>query len=54
MTDEHGPTIHACTFERRATSVWRSVRRFLPERVAEAIRIPAKRALRAVGVIREV
>jgi hypothetical protein len=41
-------------FEQRATSVWRSVRRFLPERVAEAIRIPAKRALRAVGLIREV
>ena len=41
-------------FERRATSVWRSVRRFLPERVAEVIRIPAKRALRAVGLIREV
>jgi hypothetical protein len=37
--------------ERVATSAWRSVRRFLPQPVAEAIRKPAKRALGAVGLI---
>jgi hypothetical protein len=41
-------------FERRATSVWRSVRRYLPNSVAEVIRLPAKRALRALGLIHEV
>jgi hypothetical protein len=41
-------------FERVATSAWRSVRRFLPPSVAEAIRQPAKRALRALGLIRNV
>jgi hypothetical protein len=41
-------------FERAATSAWRSVRRFLPQSVAEAIRKPAKRALHAVGLIRNV
>jgi hypothetical protein len=40
-------------FERRATSAWRSVRRYLPYRVAEAIRVPARRALQALGLIRE-
>jgi hypothetical protein len=40
-------------FERHATTMWRSVRRYLPDRVAEAIRIPARRALRALGLIRE-
>jgi len=39
-------------FERIVTSAWRSVRRYLPKPVAEAIRVPAKRALRAVGLIR--
>jgi hypothetical protein len=39
-------------FERAATSAWRSVRRFLPKSVAEAIRRPARRGLRAVGLIR--
>jgi hypothetical protein len=39
-------------FERAATSTWRSVRRFLPKPVADAIRRPAKRALHAVGLIR--
>jgi hypothetical protein len=41
-------------FERVATSAWRSVRRFLPRSVAEAIRVPAKRGLRALGLIRQV
>jgi hypothetical protein len=41
-------------FERVATSAWRSVRRFLPQSVAEAIRVPAKRALHAFGLIRSV
>ena len=41
-------------FERVTTSAWRSVRRLLPQPVAEAIRKPAKPALRAVGVIRNV
>jgi hypothetical protein len=41
-------------FERRATTLWRSVRRYLPDSMAEAIRIPAKRVLRALGLIREV
>jgi hypothetical protein len=41
-------------FERRATSVWRSMRRYLPSSVAEAIRVPARHALRALGLIREV
>jgi hypothetical protein len=39
-------------FERIATSAWRSVRRFLPRSVAEAIRVPARRALHALGLIR--
>jgi hypothetical protein len=39
-------------FERVATSAWRSVRRFLPPSVAEAIRGPARRALHALGLIR--
>jgi hypothetical protein len=39
-------------FERAATSAWRSVRGILPESVAEAIRRPAKRALRAVRLVR--
>jgi hypothetical protein len=38
-------------FERTVTSVWRSVRRFLPTSVAESISVPAKRALRAMGLI---
>jgi hypothetical protein len=41
-------------FERVATSAWRSVRRFLPTSVAAAISRPAKRALRAVGLVRSV
>ena len=41
-------------FERRATSAWRAIRRYLPASVAEAIRVPAKRALHALGLIREV
>jgi len=40
-------------FERHATSVWRTARRYLPRSVAEAIRVPARRALRALGLIRE-
>lgn len=39
-------------FERVATSAWRSARRYLPDQVAEAIRVPAKRALAKVGLIR--
>jgi len=39
-------------FERVATSAWRSVRGVLPQSVAEAIRRPAKRVLRAVGLVR--
>lgn len=39
-------------FERRATSAWRSIRRYLPRPVADAIRKPAKRMLRALGLIR--
>jgi hypothetical protein len=39
-------------FERLATSAWRSVRRLLPRSVAEAIRVPARRALHALGLIR--
>jgi hypothetical protein len=39
-------------FERAATSAWRTVRGILPQSVAEAIRRPAKRALRAVGLVR--
>jgi hypothetical protein len=39
-------------FERRATAAWRSVRRYLPRPVAEAIRKPAKSTLRALGLIR--
>jgi hypothetical protein len=40
------------SFERVTTSAWRSVRRFLPKPVAEAIRVPARRALRKLGLIR--
>ena len=40
-------------FERAATTAWRSVRRFLPKPVAEAIRKPSKRALAADGLIRK-
>jgi hypothetical protein len=39
-------------FERVVTSAWRSVRRFLPRSVAEAIRVPARRVLHALGLIR--
>jgi glycosyltransferase involved in cell wall biosynthesis len=39
-------------FERVAASARRSLRRFLPKSVAEAIRVPTKRTLRAVGLIR--
>jgi hypothetical protein len=49
MSTAHSPTPTGA--ERVATSAWRAVRRFLPRSVAEAIRVPAKRALRAVGVI---
>jgi hypothetical protein len=45
-------TSAATGFERAATSAWRAVRGILPQSVAEAIRRPAKRALRAVGLIR--
>ena len=38
-------------FERRLTGAWRSIRRHLPPRVAEAIRVPAKRLLRRLHVI---
>jgi hypothetical protein len=38
-------------FERRATAAWRSIRRYLPKPVANAIRKPAKGALRALGLI---
>jgi len=41
-------------FERVATSAWRSIRRYLPNTVAEAIRVPAKRGLHALGLIRQV
>jgi len=41
-------------FERVATSAWRSVRQYLPRSVAEAIRVPAKRVLHALGLIRQV
>ena len=37
-----------------ATAVWRSISRYLPRPVAEAIRKPAKRTLRALGLIRGV
>jgi hypothetical protein len=40
-------------FERVTTSAWRSVRRFLPKSVAEAIRVPARRALGRFGLIRK-
>jgi hypothetical protein len=40
------------TFERVTTSAWRSIRRILPSSVAEAIRVPARRGLRKVGLIR--
>jgi hypothetical protein len=40
-------------FERHAASAWRTARRYLPRSVAEAIRVPARRALRALGLIRE-
>jgi hypothetical protein len=39
-------------FERGVTSAWRSVRRFLPRPVAEAIRKPARRVLHGLGLIR--
>ena len=39
-------------FERATTSAWRSIRRVLPGSVAEAIRVPAKRALRRLGLVR--
>jgi len=42
----------ATGFERIATTAWRSARRVLPQSVAETIRRPAKRALRAVGLIK--
>jgi hypothetical protein len=38
-------------FEERVTAGWRSIRRHLPENVAEAIRVPTKRVLRKVGLI---
>jgi hypothetical protein len=41
-------------FERVTTSAWRSVRRYLPKSVAAAIRVPAKRLLHALGLIRQV
>ena len=41
-------------FEQVATSAWRSIRRFLPNSVAEAIRVPAKRGLRSLGLIHQV
>jgi hypothetical protein len=52
--DEHHKPATPTGFERIATSVWRSVRRFLPASVAESIRVPVKRALRAMGLIRNV
>ena len=48
MTQTSTPT----GFERRATAAWRSIRRYLPKPVANAIRKPAKRTLRALGLIR--
>ena len=36
----------------RAKKMWRSARKHIPPRVAEAIRVPTKRALRALGVIK--
>jgi hypothetical protein len=47
-TQSSTPTV----FERVATSAWRSVRRFLPTSVANAIPGPTKRVLRAVGLVR--
>jgi hypothetical protein len=38
-------------FEERVTAGWRSIRRHLPDNVAESIRVPAKRVLRKVGLI---
>jgi hypothetical protein len=34
-----------------AKRTWRATRKHLPPRVAEAIRVPTKRALRKLGVI---
>jgi hypothetical protein len=39
-------------FERVTTSAWRAVRRVLPASVAEAIRVPVKRAMRKLGLVR--
>jgi hypothetical protein len=38
-------------FEERVTAGWRSLRRHLPDNVAESIRVPTKRVLRKIGVI---
>lgn len=36
-----------------AKKTWRATRKHLPLKVAEAIRVPTKRVLRKLGVIRE-
>jgi hypothetical protein len=38
-------------FEKRITSAWRSVRRHLPPKLAESVRVPSKRLLRRAGMI---
>jgi hypothetical protein len=38
--------------KRRAKQAWRATRKYLPDRVAEAIRVPTKRVLRQLGVIK--
>jgi hypothetical protein len=38
--------------KRRVKQAWRATRKHLPEGVAEGIRVPTKRALRALGVIK--
>jgi hypothetical protein len=42
---------HRNRFEQRLTSTWRSLRRHIPLSSAEAIRVPAKKILRRLGVI---
>jgi hypothetical protein len=42
---------HPSPFEQRLTSTWRSLRCHIPLSFAEAIRVPAKKVLRRLGVI---
>jgi hypothetical protein len=38
--------------KRQAKKAWRATRKHLPPKIAEAIRVPTKRALRRLGVIK--